>query len=82
MGNIQTSYILAANSKAMELIKISTEALTESNCYDFMVFRFSDWEEILKDLEAWEDFVPINESTYNILHTNLCIKLREFIKYL
>lgn len=82
MNNITYTYILAANSTAMELYKISKEALMESNNCDFMVFRFSEWEEVLEDLEEWEDYVYIHESTYNILHRNLCIKLKEFIKYL
>ncbi|WP_166962113.1 hypothetical protein [Yeosuana marina] len=80
MSNIQSTYILAANSAAMELFKISKEALMESNNYDFMVFKFSAWEDVLVDLEEWEDHVSINESTYNILHGNLCVKLRELIK--
>ncbi|WP_338359871.1 hypothetical protein [Yeosuana marina] len=80
MSNIQSTYILAANRAAMELFKISTETLMESNSYDFMVFRFCEWKEILKDLEEWEDYVSINESTYNVLHRNLCVKLRELIK--
>jgi hypothetical protein len=82
MNNIPYTYILAANSAAMELYKISKEALMESDNYDFMVFKFPEWGDVLEDLEEWEDYVSINESTYNILHGNLCIKLREFIKYL
>lgn len=82
MNNITYTYILAANSTAMEQYKISKEALMESNSCDFMVFRFSEWEEVLEGLEEWEYYVSIHESTYNILHRNLCIKLREFIKYL
>lgn len=66
----------------MELFKISKEALMESNSYDYMVFRFTEWEEVSKNLEEWEDYVSINGSTYNILHRNLCIKLRELIKYM
>ena len=79
MGSILPTYILAANSTAMELYKISKEALMESNSHDFMVFRFSGWEDVLDDLEEWEDFVPIDESTYDALHGNLCIKIRELI---
>ncbi len=82
MSNIQLTYILAANRAAMELYRISKESLMESNSYDFMVFRFSEWEEVLEDLEEWEDYVSIHEATYNILHRNLCIKLRELIKCL
>lgn len=54
----------------------------ESKSYDFMVYRFSEWEDVLDDLEEWEDFVSINEATYSALHRNLCIKLRDLIKYL
>tara|TARA_R110001592_G_scaffold277942_3_gene545206 strand:- start:636 stop:878 length:243 start_codon:yes stop_codon:yes gene_type:complete len=80
MGNIQSTYILAANRATMELFKISKEALMKSNSYDFMVFRFCEWKDILEDLEEWEDYVSINEPTYNALHRNLCVKLRELIK--
>ena len=66
----------------MELYKISKETLMESNSYDFMVFRFSNWDEILEDLKEWEDYVSIDESTYDLLHNNLCIKFKELIKYL
>ena len=82
MRHIQLSYILAANKATMELFKISREALMESKSYDFMVYRFSEWEDVLDDLEEWEDFVSINEATYSALHRNLCIKLRDLIKYL
>jgi len=82
MGNNQPTYILAANSAAMELFNISTEALTKSNRYDFMVFSFYQWEDVLEDLKEWEHYVSINEPTYSALHENLCIKLRELIKYL
>jgi len=82
MKDLPYTYILAANSAAMELYKVSKETLMESNSCDFMVFKFPEWEEGLEDLKEWEYYVSIHESTYNILHRNLCLKLREFIKYL
>jgi hypothetical protein len=78
MNNIPYTYILAANSAAMELYKISKETLMESNSCDFIVFKFSEWEEGLEDLEEWEESITIDESTYWALYSNLCIKLRAF----
>ncbi len=63
-------------------MKQSKETLMKSDSYDFMVFKFSVWDEVLEELEEWEDYVAIDESTYNLLHRNLCIKFRELIKYL
>ncbi|AXP82759.1 hypothetical protein CJ739_3698 [Mariniflexile rhizosphaerae] len=80
MNNISYTYILAANSTAMELYKISKETLMESNSCDFIVFKFSEWEEGLEDLEEWEESIPIDEATYLELHSNLCMKLRAFFK--
>ena len=40
----------------------------------------SKWEEVLEDLEKWEDY--IDEPTYNLLYSNLCIKFSALIKYL
>ena len=78
--SIPYKYILAANSAAMELYKVSKETLMESNSCDFMVFKFSEWEEGLENLEEWEESIPIDEATYLELHSNLCIKLRAFFK--
>ncbi|WP_147297784.1 hypothetical protein [Seonamhaeicola aphaedonensis] len=66
----------------MELYKVSLETLMFSGRYDFMVFRFSEWDEVLTDLEEWDDYVSIDETTYHALYGNLCIKFRELIKYL
>lgn len=52
----------------------------ESKSCDFIVFKFSEWEEGLENLEEWEESIPIDESTYWALYSNLCIKLRAFFK--
>ncbi len=49
MGNSEYEYILAANKTAMILYKQSKKILMASNNYDFMVFKFSKWEEVLKN---------------------------------
>ncbi|WP_298535884.1 hypothetical protein [uncultured Algibacter sp.] len=75
------TYILCANQKAMALYKLSKETLMTSTSYDFMVFGFSKWEDVIEDMEEWEDFVAIDETTYHELHANLCVKLRALIRY-
>ena len=80
--NTEYEYILTANKASMELYKKSKDILMESYSYDFMVFRFSNFDEILEDLKEWEDYVSIDEATYDLLHSNLCIKFKELIKYL
>ena len=82
MEHVKLTYILSANQEAMELYRQSKETLINSNSYDFMVFRFSEWDGILEDLEEWEDYVAIDEATYHALHSNLCVKFRGLIKYL
>lgn len=77
IDQVEFEYILAANCVAMELYKISKETLMESDNHDFMVFRFSNWDEVLEDLEEWEDYLSISETTYHQLYGNLCIKLRK-----
>lgn len=79
--NIST-YVLSANKSAMALFKASKETLIKSTSYDFMVYRFSKWDEVLEELEDWEDYVDIDEATYHALYSNLCIKFRVLIKYL
>ncbi|WP_162880155.1 hypothetical protein [Mariniflexile rhizosphaerae] len=78
MNTTETEFILAANSIAMALYKESKEALMASDCYDFMVFKYSSREAILEDLEEWEESISIDEDTYRALHGNLCIKLKAF----
>lgn len=81
MNTIETEFIFAANSMAMALYRESKEALMASDCYDFMVFKYSRREAILEDLEEWEEWegsISIDESTYNALHGNLYTKLRAF----
>ena len=77
MGNKPWEYVLLANREAMELFKNSEETLLESNNFDFMVYRFTNRSEMLKNLTEWDDFIPISESSYNLLHSNLCKKLRD-----
>ena len=81
MHNTEPTYILATNRAAMILYKESKETLMKSNNYDFNVFRFSNWDTILKELEEWEDYITIDESTHYMLHSNLCKKLRAHMKY-
>ena len=76
MGN-NSEYVLLANREAMDLFKCSEEALLESDNFDFMVYRFADRNKVLKDLAQWDDYALINESSYNLLHSNLCKKLRD-----
>ena len=80
--NATFEYVMAANKEAMTLYRISKETLMESNSYDFMVYRFSSWDEVLNELEEWEDYIDIDEGTYHELYTNLCVKFRGLIKYL
>lgn len=80
--NIAFEYVLAANKMAMALFKISKETLMESNSYDFMVYRFSSWEDVLEELEDWEDYMDIDEGTYHELYTNLCVKFSGLIRFL
>lgn len=82
MNNLDTNqekfeYILAANGVATELYRISKETLMESDNHDFMVYRFSNWDEVLEELEEWEDYLSITETVYHQLYGNLCIKLRK-----
>ena len=79
--NIST-YVLSANKTAMNLYNQSKESLMTSDNYDFMVFRFYKNDDILEDIEEWEESVLIDEPTYHLLYSNLCIKFRELIKYL
>ena len=76
MNTTEPEFILAANSIAMALYRKSKEALMSSDCYDFMVFRHSGRNFILDGLEEWEESVSIDEATYDVLHCNLCTKLR------
>lgn len=82
MNKINDTYMLCANAHAMALFKQSKETLMTSASYDFIVFRFTHWEEVQKELEEWEDYVAIDEPTYHDLYTNLCVKFRELIQYL
>ncbi len=82
MGHPELTYILSANKTAMALFKTSKETLMHSTSYDFMVYRFSQWDEVLEELEDWEDYIDIDEATYHALYSNLCLKFRGLIKYL
>ena len=77
MENKPSEYVLLANREAMDLFKNSEKALLESNNFDFMVYRFRDRGQVLKDLAQWDDFALIDESSYHLLHSNLCKKLRD-----
>lgn len=79
--NIST-YVLSANKTAMDLYNQSKEVLMTSDNYDFMVFRFYKNDDILEDLEEWEDYIVIDETTYHELYRNLCVKFRALIQYL
>lgn len=81
MSYIELTFILAANKLAMELYKESKETLMKSDSYDFKVFKFSKWDEVQEELQEWEDYITIDESTYNLLYSNLCKKFRVRIKY-
>ncbi|WP_142784054.1 hypothetical protein [Changchengzhania lutea] len=81
MDHSEITYILSANKAAMDLYKESKETLIKSASYDFMVFKCSDWDDILEDMQEWEDYMTIDESTYHTLYSNLCIKFRALIKF-
>ncbi|WP_223551868.1 hypothetical protein [Aestuariivivens sp. NBU2969] len=81
MDNQKTNYVLLVNAGAMELYETSIEHLMLSSNYDFLVYPFTDWNEVINDLEEWEHYRIIDETTYKILHRNLCIKIRELLKY-
>ncbi|WP_428743292.1 hypothetical protein [Tenacibaculum sp.] len=49
MDIIEIEFIMCANCAANGTIY--KEALMESNSYDFMVFRFTEWGEVSEDLE-------------------------------
>ena len=78
MNTTEIEFILSVNSVAMALYRESKEALMASDCHDFMVFRYSNREVVLEDLEGWEESISIDEFTYSALHGNLCTKLRAF----
>ena len=77
MKHTDLDYVLLANYDAMELFRKSERELLESASYDFMVYSFNDRNAMLKDLENYEDYVLINETTYQLLYANLCKKLRD-----
>ncbi len=69
------TFILCANKLSLSLYKISREALIQSNCYDFFVYKNPE----KKDYEEWETFIEIDEETYFLLYNNLCNKFRKHI---
>ncbi len=73
-------YLLATNKATTALYEKSLDSLMKSATIDFMVYKCSTWEEILEDLDEWEDYNAIDEKTYTKLHSNLCKKLRRRIK--
>lgn len=75
--NVTMGYILSANKEAMDLFNSSEQALLDSSSFDFMVYRFTGKSEVLKDLEEWDFNVPISKSSYMLLYSNLCRKLRD-----
>ncbi|MBJ6369160.1 hypothetical protein [Snuella sedimenti] len=79
-GHSKLIYLLASNKDAMALYEQSLESLVKSVTTDFMVFKFSRWQDISEDLEEWEDCTTIDEPTYIKLYANLCRKLRKRIK--
>lgn len=82
MNYDRLGYVLLANNAAMALYNESIEHLMLSNSFDFLVYPITDWNEVLDDLKEWDDYKIIDKITYRKLHNNLCIKLRELIKYL
>ncbi|MFI1770590.1 hypothetical protein [Thalassobellus citreus] len=66
--------ILSANKSAMAFFKTSKETLMHSTSYDFIVFRFYQWDDILEELDAWETYITIDEETYHTLYSNLCLE--------
>ena len=75
-------YVLLANNKALELYETSIEDLILSSNYDFLVYSFRNWNEVINDLDEWEHYRVIDKITYTKLHHNLCIKLRDLINHL
>ncbi|GAA3573517.1 hypothetical protein GCM10022395_23500 [Snuella lapsa] len=78
-GHSKLLFLLASNGEAMALYEQSLRSLTNSGTTDFMVFKYSNWQDISKDLEEWEDCTAIDEPTYIKLYANLCKKLRKRI---
>ncbi len=73
-------YILSANKEAMALYNKSKDALIESDCYDFMVYKYSSHKNtVMLETEEWDETVQINASIFIDLHLNLCTKFRKFI---
>lgn len=74
------NFFLSGNKEAMTLYKEGKNVLIESDCYDFMVYKyFSYKEEDIPETEDWAETVQINASVFIDLHLNLCTKFRKFI---
>lgn len=78
----EITYILYSTGEAMSLFKKSTEALIESNCFDFDLCRCSasiHKVEVFTDNFPVEEHTVIDKNTYHRLHSNLCQKVKKFI---
>lgn len=73
MTERRISFFLRANKEAMDLYNESREALMDSECFDFHVYKHS-LESKKNTSEEWEFDVAIDEETYSALHLNLCAK--------
>ncbi|WP_222861309.1 hypothetical protein [Seonamhaeicola marinus] len=82
MSMPQFTCILAANKTAMDLFKQSKETLMNSNNYDFMAFRFTQWKQVEEELPEWDEHITIDETTYFELYSNLCKKMQALVQYL
>ncbi|MEM8937945.1 MAG: hypothetical protein AAGC64_01205 [Bacteroidota bacterium] len=70
-------YLLCMNDEAFLLYEQSVGKLLESDCFDFMVYRFVDENRSYQtDIDIWSVEVEINEDIYSALHLNLCKKLK------
>ena len=71
-----------ANNTAMGMYKRSLQTLLDSDNFDFIVYKITDWNEVVEDLEEWQDYKMIDKEVYALLHANLCKKLKERLDYL
>ncbi|MEO1485695.1 MAG: hypothetical protein AAFU57_08110 [Bacteroidota bacterium] len=59
----------------------SMENLIESDCMEYMVYRYPDEQNRLYEPgDKWTVVMEINEASYNKLHPDICGKLREFYR--
>ena len=77
----KTSYALGVNTGAKFLFQDSVDTLMKSSCFDFMVYKVVNGNtENLSDYDCWLETIEIDKCTFQLLHLNLCQKLRRIIR--